>query len=163
MSFDLVNAPDSTPFSCFCGTGGQAPFVRTSIARPGGGVYFICATCARRIMSAYGGVLKADADALQEQLRAANEHLGEFAAAVTRGDVLQAELTNLEAELAMVRSENILLTTTVAEQQRDMEDLENGVMRRSRVSEGAAEVFAEVAAETVEREQKPARKPRTAA
>jgi hypothetical protein len=77
----------------------------------------------------------------------ANEQLVEFAAAVTRGDVLQAEVTNLEAELALLRAENMTLTTLVAEQQGDIEDLENGVMARSRVPEAAAKVLAEVVAE----------------
>ena len=74
----------------------------------------------------------------------------------------QAEVANLEAELAMVRSENITLTTTVAAQQRDMEDLENGVMPRSRVPVAAAEILAEVVAVAEERAQKSARKPRVA-
>jgi len=151
-SFDLVNAPDSVPFSCFCGTSGQPPFIRTTIARPGGGVYFICGTCARRIMVEYRVVARIDFDALQQQLATANERLAELDAVNDRAALLQAELTGKEAELDLLRAEMSPTITALAQAQRDIEDLTNGLMPDSWLAQARDAIAARAVAESEARD-----------
>lgn len=162
-SFDLVNAPDSVPFSCFCGTSGQSPFIRTTIARPGGGVYFICGTCARRIMAEYGVVARVDFDALQEQLATANERLTELDAVNDRAALLQAELTGKDAELELLRAETSPTITALAQAQRDIEDLTNGLMPDSWLAQARDAIAARAVAESEARDatEQPPKKPAT--
>ena len=99
---------------------------------------------------------------LQGQLTSANEQLGGLVAATARGDAIEADVADRDAELELLRSENVTLTTALAQTERDMEDIEKGVMPRSRVPGAAEAILSDVVAASVKREQTPPRKAKEA-